>query len=116
MSLVKIVVPEDGRAYGTKVLLEDGSELEGVTKIVLTATPGDMWKAEIHCYALAEQVVAEANIIDSTPPRPKPCECETHCKHATVFQPPCRPGTYCRERAAKVARETSRSRRWWWPF
>jgi hypothetical protein len=114
------------RTSGTKVLLPDGSELPGVAKIILTAEPGDIWRAEIHCHAIVDGVVADAQIMDVTlvrdsernwmagkpadehyppmprpvPPAPQPCECKTHCMHAKITQSPLRPGRYCRERAA----------------
>lgn len=34
---------------GTKVVLEDGTELQGVRKIVLTAEVNDIWRADITC-------------------------------------------------------------------
>lgn len=100
------------RTNGTKVLMPDGTELPRVTKIVLTAEPDDIWRAEIHCHVLVDQVVAEAQIRDhkaqpsavpSAPPlEPRPCSCTTHCMHGKVTQPPCRPGTYCRDRATPL--------------
>jgi hypothetical protein len=53
MNVVTIVPPDVAkpgtgtRTMGTKVLLADGSELQGVTKIVLVAEPNDVWRAEI---------------------------------------------------------------------
>lgn len=47
---------------GTKVVLDDGSELQGVTKIVLTAEVNDIWRAEIHCHVGALDMQAEAVI------------------------------------------------------
>ncbi|MEE4882419.1 hypothetical protein V2K29_02070 [Pseudomonas alliivorans] len=37
-------------AQGTKVILSDGSELTGVTRITLRAEVGDVWKAIIEVY------------------------------------------------------------------
>lgn len=37
------------KTQGTKVILEDGSELEGIRKIVLTAEVNDFWRADITC-------------------------------------------------------------------
>ncbi|MHA3078791.1 hypothetical protein [Acinetobacter sp. ANC 5502] len=37
-------------AWGTKVLLDDGSRLEGVHKITLVAEAGEVWKAIIEVY------------------------------------------------------------------
>lgn len=34
-------------AHGTQVLLDDGSRLEGVTKVTLVAEVGNVWKAII---------------------------------------------------------------------
>lgn len=39
------------RATGTKVLLRDGSELQGVTRIELVAEVGELWRARIDCVA-----------------------------------------------------------------
>jgi len=35
------------KAQGTRVLLDDGSRLEGVKKVTLVAEAGDVWKAII---------------------------------------------------------------------
>ena len=43
---------------GTKVILSDGSELSGVTRINLHAEPNDIWKAVIEVYPEAVQVVS----------------------------------------------------------
>uniref|UniRef100_A0A7C1X4M6 Uncharacterized protein n=1 Tax=Pseudomonas graminis TaxID=158627 RepID=A0A7C1X4M6_9PSED len=43
---------------GTKVILSDGSELSGVTRITLHAEPKDVWKAVIEVYPETVQVVA----------------------------------------------------------
>ena len=53
MSYVRIVQPERDssgatNSMGTKILLDDGSELQGVYKIVLTAQVNDVWRAELH--------------------------------------------------------------------
>jgi hypothetical protein len=53
--LVKIIPPaaEPGlpcKTQGTRILLEDGSELHGVAKVELTADPNDIWRAVITCY------------------------------------------------------------------
>lgn len=100
------------RTLGTRVVLADGSELQSVTKIVLTAVPGELWHAEIHCRVLVDEVAAEAQIrggrgqrppFPNTPPlEPRPCSCTTYCMHGKVTQTPCRPGTYCRERATPL--------------
>ncbi|MHA3083747.1 hypothetical protein ACX1NX_11405 [Acinetobacter sp. ANC 5383] len=37
-------------AQGTKVLLDDGSRLEGVNKVTLVAEAGKAWKAIIEVY------------------------------------------------------------------
>lgn len=56
MGTVTIVpaVPDEGsgltRTQGTKVLV-DGHELKGVTRVVLVAEVGDVWRAHIECYA-----------------------------------------------------------------
>lgn len=48
---VTIIPPEsrDGltRTQGTRVVLEDGTELEGVEKVTLTAVPNSLWRAAI---------------------------------------------------------------------
>jgi len=43
---------------GTKVILSDGSELTGVTRITLHAEPNDVWKAVIEVYPETVHVVA----------------------------------------------------------
>lgn len=67
MSYVRIVQPsnDSGRftpTQGTKVLLEDGSEIEGVYKIVLTAEVNSLWSAEIHCHPHMTDLSAWATI------------------------------------------------------
>lgn len=53
LSVVQIVPPSNPRpnsahlAMGTKVLLSDGSELSGVTSIMLSASAGGVWEATI---------------------------------------------------------------------
>lgn len=47
---------------GTKVILSDGSELSGVTRITLHAEVNDVWRAVIEVYPDTVQVIAaEAN-------------------------------------------------------
>ena len=65
--IVRIIQPDakDGKAtstQGTRVMLGDGSELSGVTKIVLTAEVNSIWQAEIHCFATFESLSASAVI------------------------------------------------------
>lgn len=101
MSDIVRIVPSDLRgavhlANGTKVLMPDGTEMPGVTEIVLTAKAGDIWRAQISCFVAAPEIVAKARVGDG-PPQPVACECATHCLHARITQPPRRPGTYCRE-------------------
>jgi hypothetical protein len=50
---------------GTKVLTEDGTEIRGITRIVVTADVGDIWRAEIHCTVLADEMRALAKVADS---------------------------------------------------
>lgn len=56
MGIVTIIPPpaDEGRGFtrtqGTKVLV-DGQELKGVTRVVLVAEVGDVWRARIECMA-----------------------------------------------------------------
>lgn len=38
-------------SQGTKVILPDGTELEGVTKVEMVASLNDVWRAVIHLHA-----------------------------------------------------------------
>ncbi|KPZ25711.1 hypothetical protein NLO83_04310 [Pseudomonas tremae] len=56
-------------AQGTKVILSDGSELTGVTRITLRAEAGDVWKAIIEVHPQTVQIIAaEADtcVVDCT--------------------------------------------------
>jgi hypothetical protein len=56
-------------AMGTKVMLSDGSELNGVISITLTAEPGDTWKATIIVRPEhIEAITAQALIIEDSQP------------------------------------------------
>lgn len=68
VNMVRIAPPEniDGRAMltqGTKVFLDDGTEVDGVYKVVLTAEVNALWSAVIHCHAKPEPVRAIGTII-----------------------------------------------------
>lgn len=56
-------------ARGTKVVLEDGTELKGVTKIVLTAEVNDLWRAEITLSVHAPALNAFATFLPPVPER-----------------------------------------------
>lgn len=61
------VIPAEGGGKvhitrGTKVMVGD-VEMQGVTRIVLTAELDDVWRAEIHCHVHAPQVEALAHIV-----------------------------------------------------
>jgi hypothetical protein len=67
VSQLKVVTIKPGPASGggvahhtkgTRVILSDGSELSGVTRITLHAEPNDVWKAVIEVYPETVQVVA----------------------------------------------------------
>lgn len=70
-SIATIVPPElgDGEWYaktqGTKVVLEDGSVLSGVTKITLVAVTDDIWRAVIECNVKIQAVKVDAEIMPS---------------------------------------------------
>lgn len=50
---------------GTKVILPDGSELPGVTKIVLTAEPNGLWTADVQINVCLEgELGAEIEVTD----------------------------------------------------
>lgn len=54
---------------GTKVILSDGSELTGVSRITLRAEAGDVWKAIIEVHPRTVQIIAaEADtcVVDCT--------------------------------------------------
>lgn len=72
-NLMKIVpgMSEDGKptlTHGTRVVLPDGTEVQGVTHIELVAHVNDVWRAKIECIVqppesidvLAEVVEVEA--------------------------------------------------------
>jgi hypothetical protein len=72
VSYVRIVAPAPSeigltRTQGTKVLLEDGSELEGVYRIVLRAEVNDIWTAEIHCHPSMAEITAWASVHSDKP-------------------------------------------------
>lgn len=61
MNLVTIVPPEPTESgltltNGTRVLLADGTPLEGVTRIVLTLEPNGIWTAQIDCNIRATEL------------------------------------------------------------
>ena len=61
MNIVKITPrePVDGqptRTQGTEVWLADGTKLEGVTRIELTAEVNDIWRAKIDVVVTAVQL------------------------------------------------------------
>jgi hypothetical protein len=67
MSHVTIVPPEPHesgvtKTMGTKVLLEDGSELQGVFRIILRAEVDSIWTAEIHCHPKMVSMTATPNV------------------------------------------------------
>lgn len=74
MNLVTIIPPDSkpgnpSLASGTRVVLADGSELQGITRLSLSCEPGDVWRAEIHCLPrLGELSGVVADVIC---PRPK---------------------------------------------
>lgn len=74
MNLVTIIPPSStpgnpSRACGTRVVLADGSELQGITRISLSCEPGDVWRAEIHCFPRVGELAGVA--ADVIFPRPK---------------------------------------------
>ena len=44
-------------AQGTQVLLDDGSYLQGVTKVTLVAEVGELWKAVIEVHPLNQKQI-----------------------------------------------------------
>ncbi|MFW1826673.1 hypothetical protein [Acinetobacter sp. ULE_I092] len=54
---------------GTKVLLDDGSYLQGVAKVTLVAEYDNLWKAIIEVYPANQQqidaVLSELQVVDS---------------------------------------------------
>jgi hypothetical protein len=54
---------------GTRVMLSDGSELEGVTSITMTAEPGGVWKATITVMPhRVEPITAEVMVVETADP------------------------------------------------
>ena len=50
---------------GTQVLLEDGTELSGVTKIVLTAKADSLWHGEVHIFPkMYTPIKADVEIVE----------------------------------------------------
>jgi hypothetical protein len=81
LSVVTILPPAHQKpgqaqpAMGTKVMLSDGSELHGVMSIILTAEPGDTWKATITVRPeRIEAITAHAFIIQE----PEPFQGQAH--------------------------------------
>lgn len=67
MTLVRIVPPapsESGivKASGTKVYAADGTEIQGITSITLTAKVGDIWRATIECMVTVGEMTAELDV------------------------------------------------------
>lgn len=67
MGYVTIVPPISNKGgpaltQGTRVILEDGSELKGVYKIVLSAECNSVWTAEIHCHPRMTDMSVSARI------------------------------------------------------
>jgi hypothetical protein len=65
--LLQIVPPEAKPglpmgAQGTKVLTEDGTEVGCVTAIRLEAKVGDIWRAQIDCFAQVGVITARADV------------------------------------------------------
>lgn len=63
MNLITIVPVESGpgeiqKTQGTQVILSDGSQLGGVSKIELVAEINDVWRAVIHCQARVLPITA----------------------------------------------------------
>lgn len=55
MNLARIVPPDPSKSgatpsQGTRVFLSDGSELQGVFRVELTADVGGLWRGVIHVY------------------------------------------------------------------
>lgn len=52
-------------ASGTKIFNQDGEEIKGVTRISLSAAPGDVWKANLEVLANFPDVIkAKVDRID----------------------------------------------------
>ena len=78
VSVIPKIKSDDGRfhqAQGTQVLLDDGSYLEGVTKIMLVAEVGKPWKAILEVIPINQEqinaVLDELQVADRrvSPPR-----------------------------------------------
>lgn len=73
MRLLKIIPikadpGEPTRTRGTKVVTEDGREVEGVTKIELVAECNDVWRARIDCLVQVDgEIQVEVLKSDLTP-------------------------------------------------
>jgi hypothetical protein len=50
---------------GTKVLTAEGAEIHGITRIVLTADVGDVWRAQIDCIVRPDEIRALADVAES---------------------------------------------------
>jgi hypothetical protein len=58
---------EPARTKGTKVVDQEGNEIEGVTRIELVAEFDDVWRATITCNAqVGGPIYAETEVIDVT--------------------------------------------------
>lgn len=58
---------EPARTQGTKVVDQEGNEIEGVTRIELVAEVDDVWRATIACCAQVKgPIYAETKVIDVT--------------------------------------------------
>ncbi|WP_057921144.1 hypothetical protein [Lysobacter capsici] len=63
--VIRVVPPPPGadgvtRAQGTQILGADGQPIEGVTRVELSAEPGDCWRAVIYCVVQADEMIGLA--------------------------------------------------------
>jgi hypothetical protein len=71
MSQVVRIVPRMGVGNGplhtkaTRVITEEGAEIHGITRIVLTAEVGDVWRAQIDCMVQPSEIRALADVAES---------------------------------------------------
>lgn len=74
VSIIPSEKDDDSGAHltrGTKILLDDGSYLQGVVKVVLVAESNDLWKAIIEVHPTNQQqidaVIQDIKTIGSDP-------------------------------------------------
>lgn len=86
MSKVRIIPAQGGKTQGTKVVLEDGSEISGVTKVTLVANVNSLWECQLEVLALPEEI--EAVLTEVKVVRPEDGDVTDLLSTSREFAPP----------------------------